>query len=80
MALIQTPTLLLPPLLQRCRRRSGRRSSVFRGYNRGYLFCGVGACVTHGMASAAVMHVNYTEQQLFKSAKVAFVMIASHFM
>ena len=26
------------------------------------------------------MHVNYTEQQLFKSAKVAFVMIASHFM
>ena len=26
------------------------------------------------------MHVNYTEQQLFKSAKVAFVMMASHFM
>jgi drug/metabolite transporter (DMT)-like permease len=77
LALLQSPAVFLPSLLRRCRSGRGLSTRLRSGFMPAHVVLGFGLCLSHGLSSAALMHVNYTEQQMFKCAKVAFVMAAS---
>lgn len=50
-------------------------SGLFSGFVSDHLVCAIAMCGTHGSSNAALVHLNYTTNTLFKSSKVFFVMI-----
>ena len=52
-------------------KRSLHGTPLWSGFVRDHLTCAIAMCGTHGSSNAALVHLNYTTNTLFKSSKVA---------
>ena len=45
---------------------------LFSGFVSDHMVCAIAMLVTHGSSNAALVHLNYTTNTLFKSSKVKY--------
>ena len=53
-------------------KRSMHGTPLFSGFVSDHMVCAIAMLVTHGSSNAALVHLNYTTNTLFKSSKVKY--------